>query len=143
MKRSNDHSVLGRPLCVGRIKPYRSLWRHWKYRFHVANIRSCFHNGISWTCKGANSLEKMVPTRHLYPYRNYYQTSDTAGIWIQLSCLWLVQSLTRDGQLSHKEGHSGLSFPSPCGEQHNSVSHNGEDKQDPQGYQLFRLKETV
>lgn len=69
--------------------------------------------------------------------------TDTAGIWIQLSCLWLVQSLTRDGQLSHKEGHSGLSFPSPCGEQHNSVSHNGEDKQDPQGYQLFRLKETV
>lgn len=74
MKRSNDHSVLGRPLCVGRIKLYRSLWRHWKYRFHVANIRSCFHNAISWTCKDANSLEKMVPTRHLYPYRNYYQT---------------------------------------------------------------------
>lgn len=53
-----------------------------------------------------------------------------------------VQLLTCDGQLSHKEGHSGLSFSSPCGEQHDRVSHNSEDKQDPQGYQLLCLQYT-
>lgn len=53
-----------------------------------------------------------------------------------------AQLLTCDSQLSHKEGHSRLPLPPPRGEQHHGVSNNGENKQDPESYQLLSLWET-
>lgn len=53
-----------------------------------------------------------------------------------------AQLLTCDSQLSHKKGHSWLLLPPPRREQHHRVSNNGENKQDPQSYQLFSLWET-
>lgn len=50
--------------------------------------------------------------------------------------------LTCDGQLSHKEGHSRLPLPPPRGEQHDGVSDNGDNEEDPQSYQLLGLWET-
>ena len=43
----------------------------------------------------------------------------------------LLQLLTCDGQLSHKKGHSRLPLPPPRREQHNGISNNGENKEDP------------
>lgn len=48
-----------------------------------------------------------------------------------------------DGQLSHEEGHSRLPLPPPCREQHDGISNNGENKEDPQSYQLLSLKGVV
>ena len=51
----------------------------------------------------------------------------------------LLQLLTCDGQLSHKKGHSRLPLPPPRREQHNGISNNGENKEDPQSYQRLSL----